>query len=338
MTFTAAALAQSDQHGSGPSPVDAINNALTTDAGTAHTPGGAGTVTPEPDNPDPNKKVAALRQQIEQLTRRFDTRAHRVEQRLTEQAERITQLEQQVAQLQARMQQATPPGGAGSEAASNAGQEQASAAEPSPESTDDSSSQSADSGTADTGEQHRTDTASSDCTSALADRFLFDVYFEASSEAELQAAKAKVRSINLKDWFALSDVKNLYVGRYGTCQQAQRRQADIHERTGLTLTIDAVAPDSGSGGDSSEGLGPAETPSDTVVAASSAPFRIVGVERRGRQTYLGVSNGIPRNPGDITWLLAGDSLSGWQLQSIRAAAGTATFAVGGRQVTVALPE
>src|SRR5699024_10379410 len=83
------------------------------------------------------------------------------------------------------------------------------------------------------------------CNNTLNDRFLFDVFYQASTDAELADARHAVQANNVDDWFVLPELERLYVGRYGTCQLARRRQAHVHERTGLSLRIDAVqhAPD-----------------------------------------------------------------------------------------------
>lgn len=165
----------------------------------------------------------------------------------------------------------------------------------------------------------------------------FDVFYQASTDAELANARHTVQANNVDDWFVLPELERLYVGRYGTCQLARRRQAHIHERTGLALRIDAVQPSP----DASKNADITTTQRNnakTMTATADAPFQIVGVEQRGLQTYLGLATATPTQPGDITWLQPGQVYDGWHLEAVHRYAGTASFAVGGQTVTVALPE
>lgn len=279
------------------------------------------------------ERVAELRQHVERLARRLDKQTNRSDRRLAEQAQRITQLEQKVAHLHNRLQRPRAPADEQATAAAQARTTNAAQAGRTGHSA----------GTADTAETTDTeasaDSAESDdagaagqstCSSALDDRFLFDVFFQASTDGELASAADTVQAIDLRDWFILPNLRRLYVGRYGTCHLAERRQADIHARTGLALTIDAVE-------DTDDNADAAAHEADTV-ATESAPFFIVGVEFRGTQAYLGVARTAPHDLADITWLQPGQAYDGWRLHAIRTQRGIATFAVHGRAVNVRLSQ
>lgn len=278
------------------------------------------------------ERVAELRQHVERLAIRLDKQTNRNDRRLAEEAQRITQLEQKVAHLHNRLQRPRAPADEQATAAAQARTTNAAQTGSNNNSADtvDTAGTTGNDTEASADSTESDDAAQPGCTSTLDNRFLFDVFFQASTDGELASAADTVQAIDLRDWFVLPDRHRLYVGRYGTCHLAERRQADIHARTGLALTIDAVE-------DTDDNADAAAHEADTV-ATESAPFFIVGVEFRGTQAYLGMAHMSPRDLTDITWLQPGQVYDGWRLRAVRTHRGIATFAVHGRAVNVRLPQ
>lgn len=278
------------------------------------------------------ERVANLRQHVERLAILLDKQTNRSDRRLAEQAQRITQLEQKIVHLHNRLQRPRAPADEQATAAAQARTTNAVQTGSNNNSADtvDTAGTTGNDTEASADSTESDDAAQPGCTSTLDNRFLFDVFFQADTYAELASAADTVQAIDLRDWFVLPDLHRLYVGRYGTCHLAERRQADIHARTGLALTIDAVE-------DTDDNADAAAHEADTV-ATESAPFFIVGVEFRGTQAYLGMAHMSPRDLTDITWLQPGQAYEGWYLRAIHTHRGIATFAVHGRAVSVRLSQ
>lgn len=317
----AAVLAQDS---TAPLPIDILNSALTDTE-----PDGATTWV---------EQVEALRQQMARQSERFDKR-------LNQQAQRIERLEQTIEQMKGRR---LPPAN---------GQEHRAAADPAAATSARAAQQQANpDGDGNTNTDRSADTnsdpdkasdeaAAADpqptatiarkaCTSALDDRFQFDVFFQGAGENAVAAAVDQVQAIDLMDWFVLADADRLYVGRYGTCDTAKRRRRTVHGDTGLALTIAAVEPNPGaSAGDSGGDAVGVQAP-----PVRNPPFFIVGVELRGDQARVGVAGDAPQDLGDITWLAPGQTYGAWRLDAIHSSAGTTTFTVRGQRVTVVVPE
>lgn len=304
----AAVLAQDD-----PLPVNAINDTL---------------VTAEHDaGPTQAEQAVLLRQELNQQAERFD-------QRLTGQARRIARLEQTLATLKTRLDRLQPSRQDNiSSATATTGADKPAAAQSTLDGATDDAQPAASA-------RDNEAAVQAYCTAALDDRFLFDVFFQASSAEDLASATAKVQAMGLNDWFASSH--RLYVGRYGTCHLAKRRRADVHERTGLALTIDAVEPNpQATHNENDADVRAPMRQCDTAAATPSlrsAPFVIAGFELRGRQSYLGVASRTPHHLNDITWLQPGEAYGAWRLESIDSNSGSARFAVRGHSIAVKLPE
>lgn len=330
-TAPAAVLAQDNP---APLPLETINAALT-DTDT-NTDTGTGPARP----PTLAEQVQALQQQLARQADQFN-------QRLNQQAQRIERLEQTIAQLK-RPQRAHT--GKQSHTAPDA----AEATPTSPDIAAPAASETADVAADDSGDSpspeqpHAEDTIADPeqdnpleharCTSALDERFQFDVFFQGAGEDDVGAAVDRVQAVDLVDWFVLADADRLYVGRYGACTTARERRADVHQRTGLPLTIAAVEPNPSANADKDTAH---ENNRQSVVQGlpmGDAPFLIIGVERRGAQAYLGVAADTPRQLGDITWLAPGQTYGSWRLEAIHRQAGAATFVTQGRTVAVRLPE
>jgi len=293
----------------------------------------------------PAEPIATLRHKLNQVSVRLANHANQTNQRLAEHTQRIQKLQQQINRVQKRLKPPQNPSDRPTQAKSgNNGQpntthptneSQSWPTETADTGADDTSAESAD--TTDQAKASATPHAAArdSCSSDQADRLAFDVFYQASTDTELADARAAVKADAIDDWFVLPELERLYVGRYGTCQLARRRQAHIHERTGLSLRIDAVkpAPDTGENADTA-----ATQRHNAKTTTAGAPFHIVGVEQRSLQTYLGLATATPTQPGDITWLQPGQVYYGWHLEAVHRYAGTASFAVDGQTVTVALPE
>lgn len=268
----------------------------------------------------PAEQVANIRHKLSLISIRLNRQANQTDKRLAQQTQRITLLQQRMNRLHKQLQQLQQMHPDIADAADG-----------------DASADSADTKAQPKASDAEHTAAADSCPSDQADRLAFDVFYQASTDAELADARHAVQANNVDDWFVLPELERLYVGRYGTCQLARRRQAHVHERTGLALRIDAVqpAPDAGENADTAAAH---HNNAAATTAEADAPFHIVGVEQRGRQTYLGLATATPTQPGDITWLQPGQVYYGWYLEAVHTYAGTASFAVDGQIMTVALPE